>query len=206
MRLLLIRHGETDRNAGQLALGQDDVPLNERGRGQAQALAKGLLSSGHVSRDIVAVYSSPLDRAVATATPLAAALGLDIEMEPSFIEMDIGEVEGVAFPEMEKRYPDFLRVWMSDEVADARMPGGECLREVQERAWSTLGKVREHHPDDVVVVLSHNFVILTLLCKVLDLPLSRFRRLRQDLAAVSVVELTDERQTLLVLNDRSHLA
>ena len=137
MRLLLIRHGETDHNAGQLALGQFDVPLNERGRRQAQALAEALGSD-----DIAAVYSSPLQRAVATATPLADALGLEVQIEPGLIEMDVGETDGVPFSDLRERYPDFLRDWMSDRVADVRMPGGECLREVQQRAWSTIEAIR----------------------------------------------------------------
>ena len=56
-----------------------------------------------------------------------------------------------------------------------------------------------------MAAVSHNFVILTLLCRVLELPLAHFRRLRHDLAAVSVLELTPERRTVLALNDRCHL-
>lgn len=200
MRLLLIRHGETDHNAGQLALGQFDVPLNERGRRQAQALAEALGSD-----DIAAVYSSPLQRAVATATPLADALGLEVQIEPGLIEMDVGETDGVPFSDLRERYPDFLRDWMSDRVADVRMPGGECLREVQERSWSTIEAVRGRWPEETVAMVSHNFVILTALCSVLELPLAGFRRLRHELAAVSIASLNADRRTLLVLNDTAHL-
>ena len=200
VRLLLIRHGETDHNAGQLALGQFDVPLNERGRRQAQALAEALGSD-----DIAAVYSSPLQRAVATATPLADALGLEVQIEPGLIEMDVGETDGVPFSDLRERYPDFLRDWMSDRVADVRMPGGECLREVQERSWSTIEAVRGRWPEETVAMVSHNFVILTALCSVLELPLAGFRRLRHELAAVSIASLNAARRTLPVLHDTAHL-
>ena len=201
MRLLLIRHGETAHNADQLALGRADVPLNERGILQARALAEGVAAS----EDIVAVYSSPLRRAVATATPLAEALGITVQTEPGLIEMDIGEMDGLPFDQVRERYPDFLRAWLSDKLADASMPGGENLRQVQERAWAALVSLRDRHPEETVVAVSHNFVILTLLCHVLAVPLARFRHLRHDLAAVSTLELTAARDVIVTTNDRCHL-
>lgn len=200
MRLILIRHGETAHNVGGLALGLADVPLNERGRGQAQAVARRL-----AGEPIAAVYASPLSRAVDTATPLAEALRLTVEVEPTLIEMDIGELEGVDFASLRRRYPEFLRRWLSDDVADAAMPGGESLRQVQERAWSAVERLRERHDDATVAVVSHNFVILCLLCRALDLPLARFRRLRQDLGGISWVELDGERTRVLTMNETAHL-
>jgi probable phosphoglycerate mutase len=200
MQLLLIRHGETDHNAGRLALGRRDVPLNERGRSQAGALASAL----HARYTVDAVYSSPLQRALYTARPLADEFRLDIAIEPALTEMDIGELESLAFGVVRERYPDFMRRWLSDDLADAVMPGGESLRQVQERAWAALKSIRDRHADGLVAVVSHNFVILTLLCRVLDVPLAQFRHIRQDLAAYSLVDITPERRTLLRLNDRCH--
>jgi len=201
VRLLLIRHGETDDNAGRLALGRRDVPLNERGRAQAEALARALSDR----YEIEAIYSSPLQRALATARPLADAFRVDIAIEPGLIEMDIGELESLPFDQVREGYPDFMKRWLSDEPGGAVMPGGESLRQVQERAWPVVEAVRERHSEGLVAIVSHNFIILTLLCRVLDVPLAQFRRLRQDLAAFSLVELTSERRTLLRLNDRCHL-
>jgi broad specificity phosphatase PhoE len=205
MRLLLIRHGETDHNAEQIALGREDVPLNERGRQQAQALARAGRAGELPDGTVAAVYSSPLERALGTASPLAEALTKSVSIEQALIEMDVGEVENQTFAQLRERYPDFLRAWRSDECADVAMPGGETLRQVQERAWAFVESLRARHADETVAAVSHNFVILTLLCRVLDLPLGRFRKLRHDLAAVSLVELTDERQAVLALNDRCHL-
>jgi broad specificity phosphatase PhoE len=204
MRVFLIRHGETAHNAEQLILGQEDVPLNERGLLQARALAKAAAGDGLLAA-IDAIHSSPLQRAVATATPLAEALSLPIQTDADLIEMDVGEMEGQTFPELQKRHPDFLRRWLSDELADVRMPGGETMREVQDRAWAAIESIRDSHPEQTVAVVTHNFVVLTVLCRVLELPLARFRHLRQDLAAVSLLELTPGRQVVLSLNDRCHL-
>jgi len=201
MRLYLFRHGETEHNAGRLALGRQDVPLNERGRTQAQAIARAYGDNS----GIAAVYASPLQRTVATATPLAEALGLAVQTEPALIEMDIGELEELSFDDVRERYPDFVRRWLSDDCADAQMPGGESLRQVQERAWPAIEAIRDRHPEQAVAVVTHNFVILTILCCVLGLPLAQFRRLRHDLGAVSVLELSAERQMVLSINDRCHL-
>ncbi len=202
MRLLLIRHGETAHNAGRLALGRQDVPLNERGRAQAQAIAR---AYGNGSNNIAAIYASPLQRTLATASPLAQALGLDVQTEPALIEMDIGEIEDKTFADVREQYPDFVRRWLSDECADACMPGGESLRQVQERAWAALDSIRGRHAEETVAAVTHNFVILMTLCRVLHLPIERFRGFRHDLGAVSVLELTAERETVLTLNDRCHL-
>ena len=204
MRLLLIRHGETESNAGQLALGQADVPLNARGLAQAAALAARLSGESPYGR-IDAIYASPLRRAQATAAPLARALGLAVETLPGLIEMNIGELEGLSFPDVRERYPDFIRRWLSDELADAVMPGGESLAQVQERAWAAVESIRARHGDQTVAAVTHNFVILTLLCRALEVPLARFRRLRHDLGAVSCLELAPDRATVVSMNDGCHL-
>ena len=203
MRLLLIRHGETDHNAERLALGREDVPLNERGQLQSRALAESLAGASFGA--ITAIYSSPLQRATATASPLAEALELPVQVETNLIEMEIGEMEGLTFPQVRERYPDFLHDWLSDRLADIPMPGGESLRQVQERGWAAVEAIRDRHPDETVAAVSHNFVILTLLCQVLGLPLARFRSLRHELAAVSVLELDASRNAVVTMNDRCHL-
>ncbi len=200
VRLLLLRHGETAHNAGQIALGREDVPLNERGLRQAQHLGEEL-----AREPIAAIYSSPLQRATATAAPLADALGLTVDVEDGLIEMDVGEVENQTFAELGERFPEFLKEWRSDRVADLCMPGGESLRQVQGRAWAALETIRDRHPNDTIAAVSHNFVILTVLCQVMGIDLSAFRRVRHDLAAVSEIRLEADRATLVRMNDRCHL-
>jgi broad specificity phosphatase PhoE len=207
VRLVLIRHGETEHNAGGITLGRADVPLNERGLAQSRALVW-LAGRSHILADaprIAAIYASPLERATATAQPLAGALALDIIAEPRLIEMEIGELEGMPFEQMRERYPDFLRQWLSEEVAEARMPGGETLAEVQERAWESVSEMAVRHEDGTVVAVTHNFVLLSLLCRMLNLPLAKFRGLRHDLAAVSLVDLSGPTVRVVTLNDRCHL-
>ncbi len=199
MRLVLIRHGETAHNRDQVTLGRSDVPLNERGQAQAQALAASF------RRPPDAIYASPLQRAFATATAIGAATGVAVIAEAALIEMDVGEMEHLTGRELRERYPDFLGFWLSGGAADARMPGGETLREVQDRAWGAIERIGAEHPQGEVVAVSHNFVILTLVCRALGLPLADFRRLKQALAAKTVIDLRDGVATLLQLNDNAHI-
>jgi broad specificity phosphatase PhoE len=198
--LLLARHGETNANRDRLTLGREDVPLNERGRRQARALASSLLR-----QPIVAVYSSPLRRALDTARAAADGLGLRVELDEGLVEMDVGEMEGISFDVMRERHGAFLRRWFSEEVGEVPMPGGESLRDVQDRAWAAIQRIRERHPDDTVLAVTHNFVILTLLCRALGLSLTHFRRFRQHLAATTTLDVRDDHTILRRLNDTCHL-
>ncbi len=183
-----------------MALGREDVPLNERGVEQAKQLGASLANEA-----IKVIYSSPLQRATATAAPLAKSLDLAVEIDHGLIEMDVGEVENLTFAELGERYPDFLKEWRSERVADLCMPGGESLRQVQERSWSAVETIRDAHMDETVVIVSHNFVILTLLCHVMGIDLSHFRRVKHDLAAVSEIRLEADQAVLVRMNDRCHL-
>ncbi len=214
MRLILVRHGETEHNRRKLTLGRADVPLNERGRAQARAVAASF------TRAPVAIYASPLSRAFEMARVIGAATGVDVAIEPDLVEMDVGEMEHLTGAELRERYPEFLRSWLSngaadarmpggetlrEVAADARMPGGETLREVQDRTWPALERMRAAHPDGEVVAVTHNFVILTAVCRALNLPLSEFRRIRHGLASRTVIDMRDGGATLIQLNDHAHL-
>lgn len=200
MRLILVRHGETDTNKAGLALGRADVELNEHGRWQAQRLAIALRDEA-----IAAIHSSPLKRALATAEPIASSHGLDVQVDEGLIEMDIGEMEGLTFQQVGERYPRFLQAWLGGQAAHEAMPGGERLLDVQERAWQAIERIRQRQEQGTVAAVTHNLVIITLLCRVLGLELANFRRLRHSLAARSVLEMGRDRIIVVSLNDTCHL-
>ena len=200
MRLILVRHGETDTNKARLALGQADVELNEHGRWQAQRLALSLKDEA-----IGAIYSSPLKRALATAEPIASSHGLEVQVDDGLIEMDIGEMEGLTFQQVGERYPHFLQAWLGGQAAYEAMPGGERLLDVQERAWQAIERIRQRQEQGTVAAVTHNFVIITLLCRVLGLELANFRRLRHSVAAKSVLEMGRDRIIVVSFNDTCHL-
>jgi probable phosphoglycerate mutase len=200
MRLILARHGETDSNKAGLALGRADIELNEHGRWQAQRLALSLKDE-----PIDAIYSSPLKRALATAEPIASDHGLEVQVDDGLVEMDIGQMEGLTFQELRERHPQFLQLWLGGQAAYEPMPGGERLLDVQERAWQAIERIGECQEQGTVVAVTHNFVILTLLCRALGLELADFRRLRHSVAAKSVLEMGRDRIIVVSFNDGCHL-
>ena len=200
MLLYLLRHGETDWNVQRRIQGVSGTPLNERGRLQARALAE--LVRGKL---ITAVYSSHLTRARQTAEVIAASLGLEVRLEPRLAELNQGELEGLTTEEIDARFNGFMDDWRSNP-ARLRMPGGETLAELQERAWAALEDMLLAHPHDTVAAVSHNLAITAILCRALGIDLNAFRRIRQFNAAHNLVEHSPTRGwNVVTMNGLAHL-
>ncbi len=201
IRILLIRHGETDWNRTKRFQGRSDQPLNQEGRDQALALALALRGES-----ITAIYSSPLDRAVETARQIKAFHpAAPLILEEGFVEMDLGEFEGMEGHRWAEQYADFRQAWR-ETPGSLAMPGGESLREVQARAVSTLERIAKLYPPQSSLLLcSHNFVNRAILCYALKIPLDRFRDVPQENAALNVLFKQGERLWAEVVNRRSHL-
>jgi probable phosphoglycerate mutase len=200
-RLLLVRHGQTDAFVTGRTQGRVDNPLNETGRLQARALAERLALERPA-----AIYSSPAARALATAQPLAAALGLEVRADARLLEMDYGELDDLTGAELRERHPEFMARWPEGDPTDLRMPGGETMGEVQARLLEAVGEIEGRHDGETVALFSHGFAIRALVCGVLGLPLAGFRGVRVDLASYSVVELGGGHRVLVVLNEVCHVS
>ena len=172
-RIILIRHGETEWNRLHRFQGRSDIALIEKGKMQARALAKALQNE-----DITAIYTSHLKRAIDTAHHIKKFhSSLPLIKEPGFLEMDLGDFEGMAGRQWAISYPLF-RTQGETFPASLSMPGGESLVEAQSRAVQALKRISENFcPGSTsrIVICSHNFVITSLLCFVADISLNRFR-------------------------------
>jgi probable phosphoglycerate mutase len=199
-RLLLIRHAETVQNAGGVVQGRADNPLSELGHAQIEALSASLAATS-----LSAVYSSPLGRARTTALAVARPHALAVREDADLIEMDIGKMEGLSGAELRRRFPDFLTAWFSAEAGSTPMPGGESLEQVQARARAALQRIVAAHPGESVAVVSHNFLLLSMLCYVIKLPLSSFRRLRLHVASATIVDARGGSFRVDRMNDVCHL-
>jgi broad specificity phosphatase PhoE len=136
-QVLLIRHGETDDNRPPLRFqGWRDTPLNDTGRRQAAELAERL-----AGEEIVSLWSSDLSRARETAEILGRRLGLQARLDPRLREANRGEWEGRLFEDVEREEPERYAAWLR-AGADWRFPGGESLREQQERVLACLDDIR----------------------------------------------------------------
>ncbi len=198
MKLILVRHGETDPVREGRVQGAGNAPLNGTGRSQAQAVGRALQKY-----TLDAVYSSPQTRALETAEAIAGPQGISVEVEEGLRELDVGELDGLSGEELHQKHPDFMKEWARN-VYSLRMPGGESIVELETRAWASIQAIAARHPDSIVVAVSHNFAIQSILCKALGLPLDNFRRIRQDPGAMSILELGDSSPVLAALNDRCH--
>ena len=201
MRIYLVRHGETEWNRARRFQGRSNLPLNQEGRKQVKALALTLKN-----KPLTAIYTSPLIRALETARLIKAFHPtIPIFEEKGFIEMDLGEFDGMKAQDWAEQYPDFRKAW-NENPASLKMPGGESLKEVQIRAKDTLERItRIYPPDTTILISSHNFVNLTILCDLLKIPLHRFRELRQNNAAFNVICKKGNRLYVELVNEQSHL-
>jgi len=198
---LLIRHGETDWNRIHRFQGRSDLPLNQKGREQARALAVALKHE-----PIMAIYSSPLGRAIETACLIKMFHpSAPFFEEDALIEMDLGDFDGMEAKQWAAQFRDFRKAWQKNP-ASVKMPGGESLKDVQTRAIDALERItRMYPPGSTLLICSHNFVNLTILCHALEISLNRFRDLQQDTAGISVLYKQGYRLWVEVVNDKSHL-
>jgi broad specificity phosphatase PhoE len=151
LRLLLVRHGETEGNASRKLQGPDD-PLTERGRRQAEEIAAHL--SGR--DDVVALYASPYRRAFDTARAIGGALGVEPEPRPALAELDVGDAAGYRFEAWVEEYPEEAERFRTEGVAYS-WPGGESGRDLSVRAEGEIERILEAHGHEAgaVVVVSH---------------------------------------------------
>ena len=200
-RIFLVRHGETHWNLTHRFQGRIDVPLNQEGKNQARALALTLKDA-----PLMAIYSSPLVRAIETARYIKEFHPLTpLFEEEGLIEMDLGEFDGMEAAYWSGHYQDFIKAWRSAPGC-LKMPGGESLQEVQMRAIDTLRRITKLYPSGSTLLLcSHNFVNCALLCRALGFPLDRFRDVHQDTATVNILYVQGQRLRAELVNDSSHL-
>jgi 2,3-bisphosphoglycerate-dependent phosphoglycerate mutase len=151
--LLFIRHGETDWNRQQRFQGQIDVPLNDIGLAQAARLGARLAGDPH---DVL--VSSDLQRARATAAPLAEAWGLEPALVPGLREQSFGVLEGLDAPTIQQRHADLWARWL-EHAADYALPGGESLRQFHARVMAAVRDLAAEHPGRRLAVVTHGGVL-----------------------------------------------
>lgn len=199
MRLFLIRHGETWWNEINKFQGASDIELSSQGWRQAQKLAISLKDE-----PIAEIYTSPLKRAQQTAAEVAKYHYCPITVLDELRELNQGQLEGLTREEFKEQYSNFLREWLKNP-ADLKLPGGESLRDLQQRAWAAVERIREEHASTTVVAVAHNFVNIVILCQVLGISLNNFWCLRQDLTAKNLIEISGKGAFVHLLNDTCHL-
>ncbi|MCZ7476792.1 bifunctional RNase H/acid phosphatase [Micromonospora sp. WMMC273] len=201
-RLILVRHGETERTVQKRYSGRGDVPLTERGRAQARATAERVAA---LAPSVAAVVSSPLSRCTATADAVAAQVGNPpVRTDDDLIECDFGVWEGHTFAEVREGWAAELDAWLaSTRVAP---PKGESFVTVAERTGRAVDRLRSAYPGETVVVVSHVSPIKLVLRDALAAGDAFLHRLYLDTAGISVLDLyPDGGVAVRSVNDTSHL-
>ncbi len=183
--ILLIRHGENEFvTTGRLAGRLPGVHLNDKGKEQAQTLAKVLAKA-----PIKAIYSSPLERCVETAQPLANAQSLDVIPREGLLEIDFGTWQDKTLKSLRRR-----KLWKTVQSNPSRMkfPEGETFLDAQTRIVQEIEALRNlHSSKEIIACFAHSDVIRLALAYFVGTPLDLFQRIVVSPASISTIYLGD---------------
>ena len=198
MILLLARHGETDDNARLIFQGQGGGSLNARGRAQAERLA------ARLAKDLDVIVSSDLTRAKETAEEVARASGVEIVFDRSIREVDVGSWTGLAYEEVERRFPEEWAAWRAG--LDVPRGGGETYAGLATRVAGALERIARDHVGKRVLVVSHGAALRSAVCVALGIspswnaPLAGMHN-----TGLSKLRYDAEKIHLVTYNDVAHL-
>ena len=198
-KLFVVRHGETEWNAQGRIQGHSDVPLADRGRQQARAIARRL--QGHA---FDAAYSSDLSRTRETAEMILGESGIPLESTPMLREYQKGVFEGLTVHEYARQYPEQYEASLVNDL-DFAPTGGESMRECSARLAKFAELLVERHMDDTVLVVGHGGSLRSLLVALLDLPLAANWKFVMHNCALSIIYTYPDNAVLHLYNDTGHL-
>jgi probable phosphoglycerate mutase len=179
--VLLIRHGENEYvSKGRLAGRLPGVHLNDKGRAQAAALAEALEKT-----PLKAIYSSPLDRTVETAAPIAEAHKLQVVHRDGLLEVDYGKWQDKTLKQLARQ-----KLWkiVQSRPSQAQFPEGETFAQAQMRIVEEINQLcSQHKPKDIIACVGHSDMIKLAVAYYLGLPLDLFQRLHVQPASISTL-------------------
>ena len=213
--LYLVRHAQIAENrparrAGSAAGAWDwrygafpDAPVDEAGQRQAAALRERL-----AGLSFAGAYTSPYRRAQETAQAILDGLtsrpsGLALTTDARWQERDYGELDGLWASEIAQVCPPGPELFDASE--DGHPGGAESLLEVRRRVRGAFDEVVERHPGEAVLVVSHKTSLRVLICDLLGLPLTMYKRIGQHNATLNVVTIEPQRVRVALVNDACHV-
>jgi broad specificity phosphatase PhoE len=199
MKLILVRHGETEWNVQRREMGQLDSPLTARGLQQAEALAARLRPCR-----LQSLYSSDLGRAIQTAEVIAASAGLKLMVDPALRERHMGILQGLTPAEMTSHHPDAYAEYRRSPHT-YQIPDGESGQQRQERSVKALTEIAQRHTAQNVAVVTHGGFLMGFFEHVLGMTPGNGWRFKKQNAAYNCFEYANDRWSLVTWNDTSHL-
>lgn len=200
MRLIIIRHGESEWNRIGRYQGQADAPLSDLGSRQAEALASRLRSE-----PIHAILASPLQRARRTAEAVARHHpDVPFIVESALLEIDHGDWQGLMSAEVVEKYGIGLNEWRHHPTR-SQMPNGESFSNILKRVLDMKERLCNEYADRNVLVSTHDVVVKILVADALGMDMDRINRIWVTNASVSVIEYGDGMPYLVSLSEACHL-
>ena len=199
MRVILVRHGQTDWNRENIFRGRIDVELNPEGIVQSQKIGEKL---SKITVD--GIYSSPLSRAMETAKIIASFHNQPVEVLDDLTDIDFGKWQGLSQQQAKEQYPQIYTTWQT-RPENVKIPGAETLDDVRIRVINVLNGIFSDQSDGTVIVISHGLINKVLLCAVLGLGNSHFWKIKQDNSAVNIFKYTERKSKVFLMNDTTHI-
>ena len=198
--MYFLRHGETTSSMSGGYCGVLDLNLTPEGEQMAEDFAQ-----AYQNLPWQAIFASTLSRAIATATPLAKALGMGIQQRDGLREIAYGNWEGKTPEQVNQEYHDEYVKWLADPGWNSPT-GGEKGIDIARRSSAVLEEIEQNYPSGNVLVVSHKATIRIMLCSLLGIDVGRYRdRISMPVASVTIVKFTERGPLLEILGDRTHL-
>ncbi|GIU84100.1 MAG: phosphoglycerate mutase [Acidimicrobiales bacterium] len=178
----LVRHAATPTTGKRLPGRATGLHLSAAGRRQAADLAR---QAPRLFGDVAACYSSPLERALETASPIASGLGLDVLVDDELAETDVGTWTGRTLASLRRS-----KAWaaLCARPSTFRFPGGESFADLYARVSRALNRLVEQHRGETILVVSHADPIKVALLDALGLHLDNLGRIAVEPGSVSTIE------------------
>jgi phosphoserine phosphatase len=199
-KILLTRHGHVEGIKPERFRGRQPLELTERGRAEAQAVAKRIAAAWRPSR----IYTSPLGRCVATGAAIAVACGIDAEVCDNLNDIDYGAWQFVTFDEAKRDNPTLFAAWFATPHL-VRFPNGESLQDLVARTADVLRFILTRHPGETVVLVGHDSVNRALLLELLDQPLAAYWRLDQQPCCLNEIDIANGSICVRRINETAYL-
>ncbi|MBE9139997.1 histidine phosphatase family protein [Nodosilinea sp. LEGE 07088] len=200
LNLYLLRHGETEYSKSGSFCGELDPELTPEGVAMAEAFA-----AKYRQMPWQAIFSSPMKRTIATAMPLAQAVGVNVQLRNGLKETNYGAWEGLTAEYVREHFSDDYLYWLT-EPAWNPPTGGESSVQIASRASLVMAEIEDNFTDANVLVVSHKATIRIILCSLMGMDVGRYRnRISFPVASVSMVRFDNNGPMLVKHGDRSHL-
>lgn len=201
VKIILMRHGQSEANKSGIFAGHLDIPLTELGEKQAQLSADYIVNNYKVDK----IYASDLKRAYNTGKAVADILNMEIEAKENLREINAGEWDGLRFDAIETEYEEAYKVWCED-IGKAQCPGGEDIKAFSKRIISALSQIAEENEGKTVLVAIHATPIRVMQCICKNIAIEDMKDVHWvSNASISVIQYDEGTWTMLLESYDEHM-